>query len=280
MKGILLPTDFSNNSLNAIDGAMQIFAKSKCTFFILNVQKATSFISDDLMTATPSMNLYQSLIQTSKKSIDNLIITLKSKYLNLNHKFISIVDFDNFIDATNQLCMLNKIDLVVLGTKGVSGLNQVIFGSNTIKLIRRGVCPMMVIPNNYHFQEFKKSVYLTDYSTAIIENEFKPLTSILKTHDSSLQLLHISKKDKLSFIQKKNRDSLKGHLTNETSTNFFELQDSRFLESIHEFCTFNKVDFLAITQKKRSFFNRLLLGNVSENLTQQISIPLLILRSK
>ena len=51
MKGILLPTDFSNNSLNAIDGAMQIFANSKCTFFILNVQKATSFISDDLMTA-------------------------------------------------------------------------------------------------------------------------------------------------------------------------------------------------------------------------------------
>ena len=37
MKKIILPTDFSDNALNAIDYAMQLFKDEVCAFFILNV---------------------------------------------------------------------------------------------------------------------------------------------------------------------------------------------------------------------------------------------------
>lgn len=66
METILLPTDFSKNSLNAIDFAMKMFKETNCTFYILNIQKASSFVSDDLMTASPSVNLYQAIIDTLK----------------------------------------------------------------------------------------------------------------------------------------------------------------------------------------------------------------------
>ena len=99
MKTILLPTDFSQNSLNAINYAIKMFKDIDCTFYVLNVHKASSFISDDLMTASPSVNLYQAIIDTAKKSLDNLIHSIESKNNNPKHKFFPIVDYDNFIDS-------------------------------------------------------------------------------------------------------------------------------------------------------------------------------------
>ena len=49
MKSILLPTDFSKNSINAIEYAVNLFKDEPVEFFVLNIQKASTFVSDDLM---------------------------------------------------------------------------------------------------------------------------------------------------------------------------------------------------------------------------------------
>ncbi|KAA3620515.1 MAG: universal stress protein, partial [Flavobacterium sp.] len=53
MKKILLPTDFSPNSLHAIDYAMNFFKGNKAHFVLLNIQKSSEYITDDLMAAGP-----------------------------------------------------------------------------------------------------------------------------------------------------------------------------------------------------------------------------------
>ena len=42
-----------------------------------------------------------------------------------------------FIDSINQLSEKNQVDLIVMGTKGASGLQKVIFGSNTVRVMQR-----------------------------------------------------------------------------------------------------------------------------------------------
>ena len=54
MRNILLPTDFSKNSMNAINYALAFLKDQKCKFYILNVQKASSFITDDMMVVNSS----------------------------------------------------------------------------------------------------------------------------------------------------------------------------------------------------------------------------------
>ena len=104
MKSILLPTDFSKNSINAIEYAVNLFKDEPVEFFVLNIQKASTFVSDDLMSMTASTTIYQTLIDTAKKSINNLITTIKAKYPNPKHEFHPVVDYDNFIDGINQMC--------------------------------------------------------------------------------------------------------------------------------------------------------------------------------
>ena len=71
MKSILLPTDFSKNSVNAINYAMALFKDVSCDFYLLNVQKASSFISDDMMVMASSATIYQTIIDVSKKGVSD-----------------------------------------------------------------------------------------------------------------------------------------------------------------------------------------------------------------
>ena len=49
MKNILLPTDFSQNSLNAINYAMELFKDTPCKFYLLNAFKIPYLTNEELL---------------------------------------------------------------------------------------------------------------------------------------------------------------------------------------------------------------------------------------
>ena len=93
MKSILLPTDFSKNSENAIKYALALFQDVTCDFYLLNVQRASSFITDDMMVMASSATIYQTIVDVSKRSLENLITKIEIKYSNDKHSFHSVVDY-------------------------------------------------------------------------------------------------------------------------------------------------------------------------------------------
>ncbi len=124
MKSILLPTDFSQNSINAIHYVHEMFKGERCEFYLLNVQKASSYVSDDLMTLQPTTTIYENLIQNSKKAIEKIVTSVQKKYVKDNHIYHSLVDYDNFIEAIKQLVKSKDICLIVMGTKGATGAEK------------------------------------------------------------------------------------------------------------------------------------------------------------
>ena len=59
MKAILLPTDFSKNSMNAIEYAVSLFEDETCEFYVLNIQKASAFVSDDFMASRKDLPIQE-----------------------------------------------------------------------------------------------------------------------------------------------------------------------------------------------------------------------------
>ncbi len=113
MKNILLPTDFSDNSRNAIAYAMGFFKDELCTFYILNVQKASSYTTDDLMAAPANTSIHQSVIRDAKKKLDILVDDLKSLNTEEKYTYYSITDYDIFTDAINQTVKSKNVDLII-----------------------------------------------------------------------------------------------------------------------------------------------------------------------
>lgn len=278
MKAILLPTDFSKNSINAIKYAMELFRNETCEFYVINIQKASAFVSDDLMTMSSSATIYQTLIDTAKHSIANVIKEMKQKYGNRKHEFISIVDYDNFIDGINQVCTSVGIDLIVMGTKGASGAEKVIFGSNTARVMQRCSTPVLAIPDGCKFNGLDKIVFPSNYLSAYKEEELGALMHISRLYNSKIDVIHLANKSELTPHQENNRaflDACFGELTHE----FVDLEKKDIFETVQSYIRDNNIKLLAMMSRKHSFLERLFARHLVETFAFKIDVPFLVMEN-
>ena len=278
MKSILLPTDFSKNSVNAINYAMALFKDVSCDFYLLNVQKASSFISDDMMVMASSATIYQTIIDVSKKSIANLIKKLETKYKNDKHTFHSVVDYDNFIDSINQLTLNKQIDLIVMGTKGATGLEKVVFGSNTVHVMQRCVAPVLAIPDGCLFTNLNRVAFTTNYLTLHNIEELRPLKELVTLYDSKLNILHFDDAKGVSDQRKENKKFLKTYFSDVTYENIDSFSTDLY-KTLEEYVHANDIKLIAMMRKKHTFLERLFNRHPEETLAFNIDIPFLVMEN-
>lgn len=278
MKNILLPTDFSKNSLNAITYAMNLFQNETCHFYLVNVQKASSFISDDMMGASTSTTIYNTLIDAAKKSISNIISIVTTEYNNPNHDFFSIVDYDNFIDSINQISEKHDIDLIVMGTKGASGLEKTLFGSNTVRVIQRCNAPVLAIPDGCHYEPIKTIAFTTNNLVLFSAKELEPLKKIWRINNAKLNILHVADENHLAHNQSRNEGFFNTHFA-EASHDFIDSNSRYIFKSIQDYINNNNIDVLAMMSKKHSFIERLFTRHTVETFAFKINIPFLVMHT-
>jgi len=277
IKNILLPTDFSKNSINAIKYAVKLFENDECHFYILNVQKASSFISDDLMSVSTSATIYSTLVDAAKKSIANIISQIQNHAMNDKHTFHSLVDYDNFIDAINQTSLYNNIDLIVMGTKGASGLEKVLFGSNTAHVIQRCNLPVLAIPSSCKFRKLDKVAFTCSFKSSYAENNIEPLKDLISSHNSSLNILHVIEDYNFEEKLSENIEFFETHFK-QVEVDRIVSSDANVYNTIHDYIVENDVKMISMMAKKHSFLSRLFTRHSYETFAFNIDIPFLVLK--
>lgn len=277
MKTILLPTDFSKNSMNAIDYAMELYKDVACHFYVLNVQKASSFISDDLMVVNSSATIYTTIVDAAKKSINNIIIKIRKQYNNEKHDFEALVDYDNFIDSINQVTAKHHIDLIVMGTKGASGLSKVFFGSNTLKVIQRCKVPVLAIPDNCVFSSLEKIAFSTSFETLYKMKDLQLLKNMMALNKSKLYILHAF--GEYDFADEISKDIDFFNLNfKDASFQYLHVDDKDVYKAIYQFLKKDDIKMIAMSANKHSFFERLLNKRTLEAFAFNIDIPFLVMK--
>ncbi len=276
MKTILLPTDFSDNSLNAIHYAMKMFKNQTCKFYVINIQRVGSYITDDLMMSNPTGVLYDTVVEAAKVSIDKLIARLVKDYPNEKHEFISLVDYDNFTDAINQAVLKHHVDLIIMGTKGASGLSKKIFGSNTVKVLQHSDVPVLVIPDECEFSGLQDVAFTTSFQSLYNMTELRLLDEIIVKNKSKLSVLHVvlENEDPKELFQ--DIDFFNEHFE-EVSYKMIETNVQDIFNSIQGYITNNDVKLIAMINKKHSFFESLFVHHQAETFAYNVNIPLLVL---
>jgi len=273
-----LPTDFSKNSINAINYAAELFKNEACEFYVINIQKASSFVSDDLMTMTSSATIYHTLIDIAKKSIKNVINDVKETYNNDLHEFYSIVDYDNFVDGINQVCETRHIDLIVMGTKGASGAEKVIFGSNTARVMQRCSTPVLAIPDGCKFNGLDKIAFTSNYLTKYNKSDLSSLLYISNLYKSTVDILHLTNKDDLTSKQENNKAFLDTYFSN-INHEFINLEKKDIFRTVQQYVSDNDIKVLAMTSRHHSFLERLFARHLVETFAFKIDIPFLVMEN-
>ncbi len=278
MKNILLLTDFSDNSMNAIEYALLFFRKWDCKFFVLHVQKSSEYISDDLMTADPGSAVYKAVLEESTNKLSELIKTLQQKHKGAKYDFQPLLDYDNFIDAIKQAVTNNSIELMVMGRNGATGAKEVLFGSNTMQVIRNINNWILVVPEAYKFQGIKSVLLSIHKEQESRIGDMRTLKDILIKYKAELKVL-----DVLQEENEQREGALKGYLQKIFKEISFEIKSViglKFPDAISAYEQLEKTDLHALIMEKEQALDRIFYGSENKTISEGSQVPLLILPEK
>ena len=273
MKNILLPTDFSENSRNAIHYAFQFFKDQDCVFYFLNVQKISEYLTGDIYSASKEKSLYDAVINDNKQKLNDFTNEFEKEYGCDNSIIQPIVDYDILTDAVNQVLKKNNIDLIIMGSNGVTGANEVIFGSNTLSVIRKVDCPLLIIPEKYNFEKVNSVLFTIHNQELIDSSKLEPLLEILSKYNSTVKILEINEKNKALG----NDQGIIRELFSEVLTEYYTLNKIPTSIAVSAFVQLKNVQIHATFIERESFLERFIFGSETAKISYETRIPFLIL---
>ena len=279
MKTILLPTDFSDNSWNAIEYALNFHKESACNFYLLHVNRLSNVVTNDYP-YIPSHEIIEDVYtKPAKKQLREILKKISKKFPdNKNHKFYTLTDYNFFIESIRKHVEEKKVDMIVMGTKGTSGLAKFIVGTNTGDVITKVQCTTLVVPENSKFKKIKEIAFPTDFSQSNNLQILAPLSEILdENSNSSLRIVHINKKDSvLNKDQEKNKEFLEDFFTGYKYSVHF-LTNKKLEDAIQCFVESRDVDMIAMVAKNLNYFQQILFHSKVEEISYHTDVPFLVL---
>jgi len=279
MKHFLIPTDFSDNSWYALEYAIQFFKNEACYFFILHI--------GDLKESAVNSNSFtfpvEKIIPSTAQKLNLLFKRIEGLPLNEKHHFLALHEYGNFIDIMRKTVEDKKIDLIIMGTKGASGIKASVVGSNTGEVIIKVLCNVLVIPEKAAITIPRKIAFPTDYNVFYTHPILEVLTEMLRISKSHLHVLNVSKGNTcLTDLQEKNKAYLQDYLgeTFPTNHSFHRKTGKNNKVAIINFVADNKIEMLTMVAKNRNFFQQLLLDTSIKKLSFHTSVPLLVLHEE
>ena len=276
MKNILFPTDFSENSWNAIEYALKLFKDAPCNFYVLHVDSLSRSGVESNSFVMPSKGI---TIALRDKLVDTFS-RIKTITTNEEHHFIALHEYGNLIDIMRKTVLDKKINLIVMGTKGASGIKETILGSNTGNVVTKVPCNLLMIPEKAEQCTPKEIAFPTDYNIFYSHSILEAISKMLRITKAKLRVVNVTKPwVQLNETQNQNMVYLQDYLLElyEESHSIHNLKNEKAKSAIEEFVVSEKIDLVIMVAKNLNFLQQLLFDTSIKKISFQTSIPLLVM---
>lgn len=278
MKNILLPTDFSAASINAMNYAVQLFKNEDCIFYVVNTYAPVSLYTATAYGMDPvtEMDIGAIFKKKSEEHVHKAIDRLNTQFPDVKHQYKGISSFNVLSMELEELVKTYAIDVIVMGTKGVSGLKEVFIGSQTMHTIKNAKIPVIGVPQDYSYKQPKDILFTTDFKTDSNQVGLELLESICSKHISRLIFLNAYQGDQLTEQQVKNREELDQYFKGDSHLTQIA-QKMEVLDAMEDIQSRHAMDLLVLVHNKHNFFENLLFKPVVQKTVYHSNIPFLIL---
>src|SRR5690606_5096097 len=279
MKNILLPTDFSDNSWNAIVYALKLYDGEECKFHLFNVYTPAIYHVEYVLSYPAQYGLVDAVRETALQGLNEIVDRISKEFTNPNHTFETVAWFDTLVFGVKELVDERHIDLIVMGTKGATGAKEVLFGSNTVQVLKRVKCPILAIPSGFEYESPHEILFPTDLEVNFQKTAIDLLAEMAATHHSRINAMHVSTGYGLTEIQEQHKKELENIFKN-TAYLFHDVESMEVVDAINTFQMKHKINLLAMVNNKHSFFENIFFKNTVNQIGFHLNIPLLVIPSK
>jgi nucleotide-binding universal stress UspA family protein len=257
MHRIIIPVDFSETSLNAARYAAGMLAWNEGATAVLYHNYENE---DDL-----DISLFY--LESLKKEF----LKAGVPQVQCEHEMGG-----DLIENISRLAHTMRATLVMMGITGKSALRQVMFGSNTLKLIDKNLYPVMIIPPDAVFKGASKVAFATDYRNVELSTPSQLISSVLKLLDPKLHIVHVSR-EKVTQLppalqsEKEKIDQMFADFKKE----FYFITREDFYEALDQFVNEQGIDILVTVPKHPSNSSSLFRTSHTKKLAYHSHIPIL-----
>ncbi len=278
MKRILVPTDFSTNAYCALFYATQLFKNQECKFYILNTFTVETSILTSRLNTSKGDKLYKELSADSQDKLEKIKHTIIRDSKGLQHSFETISVSKKLAETIDKTVKSLEIDLVVMGTKGASGVKEIFMGSNTVKVIQKiKNCAILAVPDQMDFKTPKEIAFATDFKCFYTTESLKPLLEVTTAFGSNIRIMHIHEEEKLSETQEHNLNNLKEKLKDFNYCLHWIPGLTKKEKHIQEFIDKMNIDMLCMSQYKHGLIESITHEPVIKKIGFRATVPFLVI---
>ena len=275
MKKILVPTDFSGFANNALEVAADIALKTNASIMLLHA-------NEKMVTATPLAEYYLYDKAIEDEYLDMVNESLKKTLAEIadNDKFARVkietaVIGGPMVSVIEEVVKDHAIDLIVMGTRGASGMEEFFIGSNTEKVIRRAPCPVLAVPKAV--TSFNKIVF----PTTLKEDQkgaFSALAELQDIFHGEITLLNLNNPSHLkdnAAIEARKNELLKATALGKATLFVSDADVFNEEEAILDFAHQQKADLIVMATHQRRGLAHMFMGSITEDTVNHSDIPVL-----
>jgi nucleotide-binding universal stress UspA family protein len=278
LTNILVPLDFSETSMNALETAIVIAKQQKANITLLNV------VDSSLMFG------FNGIYYVSEKTIDH-IVDVSTRRLN---SLLKKLKEEHKLNCTSEIkvglvpqsiiktAADNDVDLIIMGTHGTSGVREFFIGSTAQQVIKIGSSPVLTVPPNKKWVDFKTILFpIRPVAEGVEKYDF--LRKIMRHNSMSIKVLILAPtyNDREKKILRKLVRELKTKLIED------EIKISGSLKSggnmpkaVLKMSKSIGADMIVITVKNEAAFKQFFIGPFEQRILNHARVPVLSIRPK
>ena len=267
---IMSKIEFSAISNNAIDYAVDLAKATSCSVLLFHAYQVPVSMTD-----VPIVLLSVEDLQKNNESKMNEVKESLQERIGDSIKIYAETKLGDTVDELEDVCDKLKPFAVVMGTKGATGMERVLFGSTTLTTIRHLNWPVIVVPPGKKYSTIKKIGFACDFREVVNTTPTHFIKDFVKEFQAELHVLNVDYKNTNFKPDTPQESTLLHTLLEDLDPKYDFIEDANIEVGIEKFAAKNDLDLVITIPKKHKLLEGLFRKNHTKDLIFHSHLPIM-----
>lgn len=269
MKKIIVLTDFSNQSEQALKAAADLAKKHKAELLVVHMLE----LNQAIITSPDGMYIEQTVFMV-KLAEKNLKEFLEKPYLE-GVTVTPVIKHYKVYSELNTIAKEHDADLIVMGSNGSSGFEEMLIGSNAEKVVRNATIPVLVIKGEVTNLSLDRFVFACDFNDDNLP-AFQKAKEFAEMLGANMEVVFINTPNDEFMSNRDAYQKINKFLTKANSAQQVEIYNDYSVEQgIINYGKTILADAIAMPTHGRKGISHMFNGSIGEDVVNHSKIPVI-----
>ncbi|MEL7003945.1 MAG: universal stress protein [Bacteroidota bacterium] len=265
-RNILIPVDFSQQSLQAFKIACKFGERGKSKLTLINIIDIAGY------PCSPVDDMNNSILDNLKQFAKEVDYAYPE---NIQYEVISGMPGYTISETANA----GDYDLVIMGTHSKQSNVKKLIGSVALKVLESSNIPVLVVPDNIHDLDVSKIAYATDFKKIKHHSTLDCLRELALDYDAELHLVNVTENpDDVDDLEEEAH--VLHEIFDDVNHAFFFSEDNDIKHGLRTYIKKNDINVLAMMPRKHNFIQDLFHKSATEEVALDLDVPLFSFHEK